>query len=413
MRDEVDEERDVRLHAADAELLQTSLHPPRGILEAQSARRDLHQQGIVEGGNDRTAEGGAGVEPDADATGRAVRGQPAVVRHETVRRVFGRHAGLDREALRQDFRLIPEANVIVGQRPALRDEQLRPHDIPPRDDFRHGMFDLDARVHFDEEELLRIGVVQELDGAGVVDADGPADREGRVENALAHIGREVRRRGDFDDFLMAPLDRTIAFVEVDEIAVAVADELHFDVFGALDKLLEEAIAVAEGLPRFALGLLERVGEFIGRMHDAHPASTAAHRCFHHHGVAEFLGESRRIRGRGHRLVTTRQNRHVRLRGDGPRRDFVAELPEDLRPRAHEGDAGVFAGLGKIGVFTQEPVTGVDPVDADFLRERDDRGDVEISPDRLAGGTDAVRFVGFEPVAGRSGLRASKWRRCGC
>ena len=33
MRDQVDQERDVRLHAADAELLQAALHPPRGVDE--------------------------------------------------------------------------------------------------------------------------------------------------------------------------------------------------------------------------------------------------------------------------------------------------------------------------------------------------------------------------------------------
>ena len=72
VRDQVDEERDVRLHAADAELLQAALHAAGGVDEAQAVGRHLHQQRIVERRDDRAAERGAGVEPDAHAAGRAV-----------------------------------------------------------------------------------------------------------------------------------------------------------------------------------------------------------------------------------------------------------------------------------------------------------------------------------------------------
>ena len=53
VRDDVDQERDVRLHAADAELLQRPLHPPRGVDEPPAAGRDLHQQRVVERRDDR------------------------------------------------------------------------------------------------------------------------------------------------------------------------------------------------------------------------------------------------------------------------------------------------------------------------------------------------------------------------
>ena len=45
----------------------------------------------------------------------------------------------------------------------------------------------------------------------------------------AHARIEVRRRGDLDDLLMPPLHRAIALEQMDEVAVLVAEQLHFDV----------------------------------------------------------------------------------------------------------------------------------------------------------------------------------------
>ena len=76
---EVQQERDVRLHAADAELLEAAFEPPGGVHEPQAAGRHLYQQRVVEGGDDGAVEGAAGIEADAGAAGRAVGGEPAVV----------------------------------------------------------------------------------------------------------------------------------------------------------------------------------------------------------------------------------------------------------------------------------------------------------------------------------------------
>ena len=74
---------------------------------------------------------------------------------------------------------------------------------------------------------------------------------------------------------MAALDGAVALEEMNDIAVAVAENLHFDMAGALDQLFEIDLVIAESGHGFALGLgeiaLERgvVGD------DAHAASAAA------------------------------------------------------------------------------------------------------------------------------------------
>ncbi len=56
---------------------------------------------------------------------------------------------------------------------ALRDENLRPHQIHARDDFGDRVLDLDARVDLDEKPFLLVKIVKKLDRAGVVVIDSP------------------------------------------------------------------------------------------------------------------------------------------------------------------------------------------------------------------------------------------------
>ena len=263
------------------------------------------------------------------------------------------------------------------------DEDLRADDVAAGDDFRDGVFDLDPRVDLDEVELLGIGVVQELDGAGVVDADGAADGERGIEDALPHVVREVRRGGEFDDLLVPPLDRAVALEQVDEAAVLVAEELHLDVLGAGDELFEEGVRVAERLARLALGGFERVLQLVRGVDDTHAAAAAAHRRLHDDRVAELLGERCRFLDGRHRPVGAGEDRHVGVLGDPAGGDLVAELFEDLRPRADEDDPRFGAGGGELRVLAEEAVAGVDAVGPDLLRHVDDAGDVEVGADRLA------------------------------
>ena len=78
--------------------------------------------------------------------------------------------------------------------------------------------------------------------------------------------------------------------------------------------------------------------------------------------------------------------------------------QDLGPRADEGDPGLGAGAGELGVLGQEAVAGVDGVDlASRCASATIAGDVEVAADRLAGLADAVGLVGLEPVQGEAVL----------
>ncbi len=74
---------------------------------------------------------------------------------------------------------------------------------------------------------------------------------------------------------MPPLHRAIAFEQVDQIAVLVAEQLHFDVPRPADEFFDEDVGAAERGQRFALGRFEGVGEIVSAFDDAHAASAAA------------------------------------------------------------------------------------------------------------------------------------------
>ena len=137
----------------------------------------------------------------------------------------------------------------LGQRAdpaALGDPDLRLDDVEAGDDLGHRVLDLDARVDLDEVEGAGVGIHQELDRAGADIVGGAADLERRLAQGRAALLVEIGGGGALDHLLVAALDRAVALEQVDEVAVAVAQELHLDVARAADQLLEIDLVLAEG-----------------------------------------------------------------------------------------------------------------------------------------------------------------------
>ena len=275
MVDDVFEEGDVGLDAADAELAQGAVHAMASEVPGMRRGDHLDEQGIVIGGDDGAGIAHATVQPDAETARGAVGENAAVVGRELVLGILGSEAALDGIAIAGHLVLRGHADFRAVQFVALRDQDLRPDEVEAGNDLGDGVLDLDARVHLDEEPLLAIDVVKEFDSAGVVIANfaGHADR-GVAELAHDQRGQAVAGR-DLDDLLVTALHRTIALVQVNHVAVAVAENLNFNVLGVRDVFLEEDRGVAKGAAGFGLGLIEQAGEVGGFIHDPHAAAATA------------------------------------------------------------------------------------------------------------------------------------------
>ena len=95
--------------------------------------------------------------------------------------------------------VIAQPDFIARERQSLSDQDLRTYDIVTSDDFRHRVFDLHARIDFDEVIGSGIGIDEELDRPGIVQVHRFTDGDGRIKNRLARFRIEIRRGSQFDD----------------------------------------------------------------------------------------------------------------------------------------------------------------------------------------------------------------------
>ncbi len=101
-----------------------------------------------------------GVDPNAVAIRPNGFLDRAGTRHEIARGIFGVDAAFDRAAF-QIHLILRETKALP-----LRDGYLLGDEIDAGDLLRHGMLDLNPRIHFEEIETLALDIDQKLDRTG-------------------------------------------------------------------------------------------------------------------------------------------------------------------------------------------------------------------------------------------------------
>ena len=397
MSDDVVEKRNIGFDPADAKFVEGSFHALEREGECRRKGSNLDQHGVIEGGDDCSGVAHGSVEANAQAGRRTISDYFAVIRGEVGRRIFGGDAALDSKPIARDIVLVGNGNGVAMNGLALGDEYLRADNVDARDHLSHGVFDLDPGIHFDEEPFIGIHIDEEFHGASVLITDLAAQLDGSFTELTHDLWIEIDGRGDFDDFLVSSLNGAISLMEVHNIAVFVAEDLHFDVFGASDKAFEENGGVAKSDAGFVLGFLQE-WEQLGLITDhSHAASTPTEGGFDDERKADVFGKLFGEGGIGDRILGAWNGGNADLFGDEAGGGLVAHHFEVLDTGADKGDASVGAGAGKGGVFRKETVAGMDIVDASFFCDVDDAWDVEVGGDRAFARVDEVSFVGFEAM----------------
>ena len=134
-----------------------------------------------------------------------------IVGHEVVSGILSGDPALQRESICLDRVLAAKPDGFVRQWKPLSDHDLRFHNVDTGNFFSDRVLYLDSRVHFDEVELVRVGINEKLNGAGVLIADLFTDRDGSVTQSLPDLGKQIWRRCDLDNFLVSTLYRAITF----------------------------------------------------------------------------------------------------------------------------------------------------------------------------------------------------------
>ncbi len=207
-----------------------------------------------------------------------------------------RDAALQRGAIERNAFLPRQSNWRFVKLIPLRDENLRAHQVDAGNHFGYRVFDLNARIHLDEIPLLRIDIVEKLDGPCIAIVGLARELHRRAAQFAPNARVEIRGGSNFHDFLMAALHRTISFVKMQQVAVMVRENLNFQVPRAWQIFFQEEGSVAEGGARFSLGFFQQSVELRGVMNDAHAAASAAHRRLHDEGIANLLRNLLRLFG---------------------------------------------------------------------------------------------------------------------
>ena len=134
----------------------------------------------------------------------------------------------------------------------------------------------------------------------------------------------------FHHLLIAALHRAVALEQMHQIAVQVAQNLHFDMARAAHQLFQIHLVVAEGRQRFAARDVELFRQLRFGFDHAHAAPATAPTGFQHQRVADCCGQRlglfnfarQRAGGRHHRHA----GRHRRL----ARRHLVAQCAHHRR-----------------------------------------------------------------------------------
>ena len=339
---------DVVIDAANVIGVQCLIHRFNGRFPALPPGRELGDHGIVEHGH-FAALFDARVHPHPGAlSGWLVTNQPPDGRQEVAQWILGVDPGLHRPSVL--LNVVPRQ----GQRFAGGNPNHQLHQVLAGDHLGDRMLHLQTGVHFQKVEVP-IRIDDEFHGARRRVVHGPGQGDRLLAHGLAGGGVDEGRRRLLDDLLMAALDRAFPLAKVDGVAVAVRDDLNFDVPRLLDELLRKHPVVAEAGFGLVGRPLEAVPALVVVMHHAHALAAAPGAGLEHDRIADLASDLHRVVRPLNDVLKARNGVDARLLGNALGGDLVAHAGDGVDAGANEGDAALGQGFGELGVLGEKAV----------------------------------------------------------
>ena len=239
------------------------------------------------------------------------------------------------------------------------------------------MLDLDTRVHLEEvEPTLRVH--QELDGPGAHVVDRPRCLHGDRAHGLARLGVDRERGGLLDHLLMPALDRALALVEVNDVALRVAQHLDLDVARLENGLLDVDPIVTERRFRLRTCRAESAREIARPLDEPHSLAAAAARSFQEDGEPDLGGQACHLCLGGDGLLRAGNDRHAGAAHEPARLELVPHGGDRLGRWPDEHQARGPACLGEGAPLGEEAVAGMDRLGARGLGDGEELLDREVA-----------------------------------
>ena len=226
--------------------------------------------------------------------------------------------------------------------------------------------------------MLPVGVQQEFHRAGALIVDGTGGPNGGLAHLFPQSRCQAPCRSLFDELLVAPLHGAVPVTQMDHIAVPVSQHLKFNMPGSQNQLLQIHLVVSEAGLGFRLGLRVSGGQNLGVVAAADTPAAAAGTGLEQHRIAHGLRCGQGLFHRGNRTVGTGGYRHT----GGPHQIAGGRLGAGFADRVaggtDKGQPRSGAGVGKVGVFRQKSIAGVDAVASGSQGCSEQSGLVEIT-----------------------------------
>ena len=143
--------------------------------------------------------------------------------------------------------LLSDGELLPGRQPYLLLD-----DVDTRDHLRDRMLHLEPRIHLEKVEISA-PIDKELARSHALVTHRARRLDGHSPHRRADFGGNDHRRGFFDHLLVAPLNGTFPFAQVDIVAVPIPQDLDFHVACAFDVLFNVHGVVVKGGFRLGSG----------------------------------------------------------------------------------------------------------------------------------------------------------------
>ena len=290
---------------------------------------------------------------------RAVSRQTANRGQEPTIRIFGIKAAFHGPPRQGDIALRHRKFFAIRHADHLFDQ------INACDELRDRVFHLKARVHFKEVEIA-VPIDDEFNRTGRGVIDGLGQRDGLLAHGLAGGLIQKRAWRFFDDLLLAALNGTLTLAQINAVAVAVTENLNFNVARLGDELFDEDTIIAERIGGLVLRGLEPFARAVVVPSDTHPLTTATSGGFDHDGISDFAADRDRLFRILNQPHMARNRGHLCLLGDLLGRDLVAHFLNRALWGADKRNARRLKRLGEFGVLRQKTIARMHGLCARFL-----------------------------------------------
>ena len=269
------------------------------------------------------------------------------------------------------------------------------HQIHAKDGFRHAVFHLQARIHFQKVKLVFLGVIDKFHRSRRTILDTLHKTQSRFVQFPARFFGKIRSGSFLDDLLVAALHRAVAFAEDNRISFAIAKDLHFDMATALHILFDKKPRVLEVVLAEALDALVAFAEFPFVATDGHSDSATTRRTLQHNRIADLFCSRYRF------LDALQKSRSRNERNSKfPGKFLAAMLQPKFRQltcrRTDKGDSLPLQDFREFRVFAQKAVSRVNRFRTGLLDGSQDRIHVEIAFP-CGGRTDPNGFIGHQDM----------------